>query len=74
LDHNEQKIKELAAAYNGAIDVVTHNHERLCQITSCDSALDLRGILRERGILRLEEYLRKAKFGNKITTNITEAE
>lgn len=63
-DHNDQKMKELAAAYQGKIKIVTHHQERLHHVTSCDPALDLKSVLQERNILLLDEYLRRVKLAN----------
>jgi predicted amidohydrolase/glycosyltransferase involved in cell wall biosynthesis len=63
-DHNERKIKKLAAEYKRKISFVTYKHERLWRVTSCDRLIDLGRLLTKHEILPLDDYLRRVKVAN----------
>jgi predicted amidohydrolase len=65
LDHNEQKLTRLLREHRGLIEIAHYRRERLCRITSRRPGLDLPSLLREQGILSLDEYLRLAGKANR---------
>ena len=61
MDHNDAQIEQLAAEYKDRVELTVYSQERIVRITSRNPAVDVRRLLREREILTLDDYLRRAR-------------
>lgn len=62
-DYNEMKLAELANDLSDEIEITEYQSERLYRITNWDPKLDLKRLLRARGIVPLEEYIARISRG-----------
>jgi predicted amidohydrolase len=62
-DHNEEKLKQLISMWGSQVEVTPFPAERLYRVTCWNPALDLGEILKERGILTLDQYLDRINEG-----------
>jgi GT2 family glycosyltransferase/predicted amidohydrolase len=72
-DHNAAQIKRLAAEYKDSVELTAYSQERIFRITSRDPAVDVRRLLREREILTLDDYLRRAREASHVARRLADA-